>query len=139
MINEFITNFTSKKIECIKIKNEYYHVHPKLLELKDKIPIEPESIGIFLGKQKGKGFEPSIELIKLLSQFSTKKVYINDKAAWLYICNRDVFRESITKRNVSSGLCLVMNSKEECLGYGDLTSRGIRHILDIGEYLRMER
>ena len=139
MIDDFIKRFTGKKFNHIKLRNEYYLVHPKLLELKKKIPLEPASMGIFLGKQAGKRFLPSIELIKMLALHSDKKVYVNDKAAWLFVCKRDVFEKSILKKKVSKGLCLVMNSKDECLGYGELSSRGIKNILDIGEYLRMER
>jgi len=139
MINDFIKQFTDEKFNWIKEKNQFYLVQPKLLELKNKIPLEPESMGICLGKQKSKRFDPSIELIKLLAKVSDKKVYINEKAAWLFICGRDVFSKSIVKSTVKKGLCLVMNAKEECIGYGEFSSKGVKNILDIGEYLRMER
>ena len=150
LINKFISNFTGENFgPIIKLRKEYYLVNENLVMLMEEIKNtdnEPKHIGVFLGTINNKLFEPSIELLKIISQFSEKKVYVNDKAEWLFLCGRDIFGNSITKANAVNGLVLIQNKKDENLGFGKIIAPlenknkvVIKNILDRGAYLRMER
>jgi ribosome biogenesis protein Nip4 len=134
---QFTDHFDLRPVQ--KIRNQYFLVDNSLAK---KIPLQPQSIGLFLGTLK-KDLQPSPALIDLLAKTSTKKAIIDDKAAWLFLCGRDVFPQSILKNAVSEGLVLVQNEKDENLGLGKMfkgkNGMMIRNLLDKGEYLRMER
>lgn len=146
MISDFIRNFTDKNIGNItKIRNEYYLADKELLELKQKIKPEPEYIGLFLGEEMKNGFKPSPALIDEIAKISGRKVFVNDKGEWLFLCGRDIFGKSVTKADATQGLVLVQNSKDENLGYGkivgDIANKEksvIKNLLDKGDYLRRE-
>jgi len=57
----------------------------------------------------------------------------------MFLCGRDAFADNIVKANVNSGLVLVQNEKDENLGLGILNEKGIRNILDRGDFLRREK
>ncbi len=120
----------------------------------------PYAIGIFLGninnvksnptsnnKNSSKQFIPSPAFPDLLSDKSGKKVNINSKAEWLFLCGRDVFESSVMKKNSglsSTGLkpgnlVLVQNERDENLGVGRAGEKIIKNLLDKGSYLRDER
>jgi len=145
-IEEFVKFFTNEKIDYIRSKNEFFLADDKLLELSKKIPKDFISMGVFLGNLKNHEFRPSIALIDLLAKKSDKKIFINKKSEWLFVCGRDLFGESIVKANAKSGFVLVQNEADENLGYGlvvdDLNKKNkvvIKNILDKGQFLRKER
>ena len=81
----------------------------------------------------------------MLSKDSKKKLYVNKKAEWLFLCGRDLFGSSIKRSDVKKGLVLVQNEKDENLGYGKITLPlsnkdriVVKNILDRGYYLRKE-
>ena len=142
----FITHFTNKIFEIYHIQGECFLLQEGQKELIDAIKKEqgilPHYAGIYLGKEKKGGFEPSLALLEILSQHSQKKVAIDDKSAWLFLCGRDVFQQGVVKiyPGISEGLVLVQNTRDENLGYGKL-QRGqirIKNILDRGDFLRRE-
>ncbi|MEA3429763.1 MAG: hypothetical protein U9R08_00670 [Nanoarchaeota archaeon] len=149
MIHDFIKQFTEHRFEgIVKKGKEFFLINKGLQEFESKIDLDPFASGLFLGKQRGKIFRPTPALLDLIAKQSTKKVFINDKAEWLFICENDVFGKSIIKANKRRGLCLVQNRIDENLGYGkfvapldkrNLDKMVIKNILDKGEYLRMER
>ena len=141
MINEFIQQFTEKKIENItKINNRHYLAEEELLSLKDKIRLNPESIGLFLGEETRNGFRPSLALLEELAKISDRKVFLNKKAELLFICGRDIFGKSTMQTHLKKGLVLVQNERDENLGYGRFADQGklIKNIMDKGDYLRRE-
>ena len=141
MIKEFIKEFTEEKIDNImKIENRYYLVDKELKELKEKITLSPFYIGIFLGEEKAQEFKPSLALMEELAKISDRKVFINKKAAQLFICGRDIFGKSMMQTHFKKGLILVQNENDENLGYGRFADQGklIKNILDKGSYLRRE-
>jgi ribosome biogenesis protein Nip4 len=147
VIDKFVSQFTSKKIENLVTEgNRFYLVDVPLAELRKKISKQPYAIGLPLGEIKGTNFKPSIALLDWLSKNSDRKVYLNKKSAWLFICGRDVFGKGIEKANVKEGLVLVQNEADENLGYGrivaDLSLKDkmvIKNLLDKGDFLRRER
>jgi len=109
-------------------------------------------VGLFLGKVKEGKFFPSFTLLSMLAKQGANLVVLDRKAAWLYICGRDLLASSIMrvqgsgKKNTNT---LVMNEFGECLGFGRIVSNlrsrappdglAVRNVSDIGDFLRRER
>ena len=78
--------------------------------------------GLYLGKLGKNGvFFPSFNLLNMLVGVAANKVVLDRKAAWLFICGRDVFRMGIVKVMGSKrkgDATLVLNEFGECLGFG---------------------
>ena len=106
--------------------------------------------GRYLGKVKDEKFFPSFNLLAILAETEANKVVVSEKAAWLFICGRDIFGGGIVSVQGSrreGGFTLVLNEFGECLGFGrlarDLASKDARvvvqNISDVGDFLRRER
>lgn len=142
-LNDFTSKFTDKQIENVILNRDiYYLTNPDLRTMSSKIEIKPITEGIPLGK-KGKYFMPSVYLLEILSKLSTNKIYVNDKAEWLFLCGRDIFESSILKNESERKTFLVQNMKDENLGYAEKIKKGknilIKNKLDRGDFLRRER
>jgi len=107
--------------------------------------------GTYLGKVKKGKFFPSFNLLAILAKGDVNKIIVDKKAAWLFICGRDIFRRGILAVRGSrkrGGHTLVMNEFGECLGFGKIvyslgeeTKRAevaVKNILDVGDFLRRE-
>jgi ribosome biogenesis protein Nip4 len=108
--------------------------------------------GVFLGKAKEGKFFPSFNLLGMLAKKEANRIIVDKKAAWLFICGRDVLRKSIVrvqgpgKKDTNT---LVFNEFGECLGFGRIVEKlsgavgdnevAVRNVLDIGDFLRRER
>lgn len=106
--------------------------------------------GKYLGKMKKGKFFPSFNLLAMLAETEANKVVVEEKAAWLFICGRDVFGEGIKAVQGSrrkGDFALILNVYGECLGFGrilnDLSSKNInlaiKNVSDVGDFLRRER
>lgn len=151
-INEFVAQFkanVSLDESCIvKNRNRYYLLSKNL---KQKTPKGFFFAGMYLGAVKGASFFPSFILLDMIAKTKANKLVVNKKAAWLFICGRDIFRRGILEGdNLKKGdYVLVMNEHNECLGFGKLvlSLRGapdskqvaVKNILDVGDFLRRER
>ena len=140
MIKEFILKFTQENIieeDLVRYENNYFLFDERFKVLK----LKPIYAGIFVGRIKGNDVIPSLWLLQKLAEKSSKKVVVNEKGEWMFICSRDVFKENIIKiDNVKKEeYCLVVNQYNECLGYGIFEDNKIRRIFDIGDFLRRER
>ena len=51
--------------------------------------------GTYLGKVKNGKFFPSFNLLTMLANGEANKIVVEKKAAWLFICGRDIFRKGI--------------------------------------------
>jgi ribosome biogenesis protein Nip4 len=107
--------------------------------------------GTYLGKVKNGKFFPSFNLLATLAKGEANKVVVEKKAAWLFICGRDVFRKGVVavrgsrKKGVHT---LVLNEFGECLGFGKIIGSldeaakesevVVRNVSDIGDFLRRE-
>ena len=105
--------------------------------------------GKYLGKAKKAKFFPSFNLLTLLAETKANKIIIDEKAAWLFICGRDVFSNRITAVHGSKRKgdhTLILNRFGECLGFGriigDLDAKNgeavVKNISDVGDFLRRE-
>jgi ribosome biogenesis protein Nip4 len=108
--------------------------------------------GSFLGKVKGGKFFPSFILLAMLAKAEASRVVVDGKAAWLFICGRDIFRKGIVRVYGSAkknSNVLVLNEFGECLGFGKIVARehgeagknevAVRNVSDVGDFLRRER
>ncbi len=127
-------------------EQRYYLLNPRLRKL---MRSDFFYIGLYLGKVKNGVFFPSFNLLNMLVDVAANKVVLDRKAAWLFICGRDIFRKGITNTYGAQqkGECtLIMNEFGECLGFGRITEKlnipenkvVIRNILDVGDFLRRE-
>jgi ribosome biogenesis protein Nip4 len=127
----------------------FYLVNPALKPL---IRQDFFSAGVFLGKAKEGKFFPSFNLLGMLAKKEASRIILDKKAAWLFICGRDVLRKSIvrvTGQGRKDTNTLVFNEFGECLGFGRIVEnlRGsagdnalvVRNVLDVGDFLRRER
>jgi len=124
----------------------YYLLNPRL---KRMLQGDFYYAGLYLGKAKNGIFFPSFNLLNLLVDVVANKVVVDRKAAWLFICGRDVFRTGILKVMGSKrkgDATLVLNEFGECLGFGKIIdslieSEGkvvVKNVLDVGDFLRRE-
>jgi ribosome biogenesis protein Nip4 len=105
--------------------------------------------GTYLGKVKDGKFFPSFNLLAMLSKGEANKIVVGKKAAWLFICGRDIFQKGILAVHGSQrkgDYTLVLNEFSECLGFGKIThsleAEGtqvvVKNISDVGDFLRRE-
>jgi ribosome biogenesis protein Nip4 len=107
--------------------------------------------GTYLGKVKNGKFFPSFNLLAMLAEGEANKIIVEKKAAWLFICGRDIFRKGILEVQGSrkkGDHVLVLNEFGECLGFGrilrglDKAAEGevvVKNVSDIGDFLRREK
>ena len=133
----------------IEKTGRFYLVNPALKPL---VRQDFFSAGVFLGKAKEGKFFPSFNLLGMLAKKEANRIILDKKAAWLFICGRDVLRKSIVrvqgpgKKDTNT---LVVNEFGECLGFGRIVENlresavdneiVVRNVLDIGDFLRRER
>ena len=150
-IVEFASRFGAKialNSEFIVEKQQrFYLLNPRLRAIARS---DFYCAGLYLGKVKNGVFFPSFNLLKMLAEVAQNKVAVDRKAAWLFICGRDLFRKGITQAQGSQrrgDFTLVMNEYGECLGFGKITNTVreaqdntvvIRNVLDVGDFLRRE-
>jgi len=108
--------------------------------------------GIYLGKAKEGKFFPSFNLLTMLAKKDAARIVIDRKAAWLFVCGRDILSQSVV-RFFGSGKkhsnVLVFNEFVECLGFGRIVENlrensasdeiAVRNVSDVGDFLRRER
>jgi len=108
-------------------------------------------VGTYLGKVKNGKFFPSFNLLAMLARGEANKIVVEKKAAWLFICGRDVFRKGVMAVRGSrkkGDHTLVLNEFGECLGFGKIigsldeaakrSELVVRNVSDIGDFLRRE-
>jgi ribosome biogenesis protein Nip4 len=146
LFNKFTKQFTDADIADVhRFGRNFYQAEERLWDIKNGITRDIYSLGLFLGEEK-MGFSPSPALIDLISKFpdaESKKIFVNKKAEWMFLCGRNVLSESIAKNpnNLGEGLVLVQNEQDENLGYGTFKKEDtliVKHILDKGRYLRID-
>lgn len=152
-----ITNFAAQfgvqialNLDLMVEKNgRFYLVNPALKPLVQR---DFFYAGVFLGKAKEGKFFPSFNLLGMLAKKGAYRIVLDRKAAWLFICGRDVFGKGIVqvlgsgKKNTNT---LVLNEFGECLGFGrivenlsggaDNSQIAVRNVSDVGDFLRRER
>ena len=146
LCEEFISLYTNKFPfkEIIRQGRQYYLSTKKQQEILNALPEQAQSFGLFLGEKTAQGFKPSPGLLELIAKNTTKIITIEEKAAWLFVCGRDIFKENIMNEqsDLLSKQVIVQNEKGEVLGCAKRSKQGrvaYKNILDIGIYLRQEK
>ena len=149
MLKEFTALFTNEDIagDFVRIGNEFFLMDSDIKRVISQIKVKPCFAGIYLGCERGRAFAPSLFLLKKLLFLTNKKICVEPKGEWMFICGKDIFGKSIIKTNDYriGELVLVENAHGDCLGYGrvvaELNEKGkvIEHVFDIGDFLRRER
>lgn len=127
--------------------NRYFLLNKALLKVAQK---DFYYAGVYLGKVRNGKFFPSFNLLKMLAEGEANKIVVKKKAAWLFICGRDIFRKGILVVHGSrkkGSHTLVLNEFGECLGFGRIVRNlngtakdevAVKNISDIGDFLRRE-
>gem|GEM_PF-1015955 len=143
-LDQFVLEFTSETIPHTILGRTFVQIPEELLEYQNKISYDLFTCGLFLGEKK-REFTPSSSLLNIISTKTNRKVFVNEKTAWLFLCGRDIFGDGIVKANVTSGMVLIQNERDENLGYGiivDVLSKKnkvvIQNKFDKGDFLRRE-
>ena len=126
----------------------YFLVNKDLLKIARK---DFYYAGIYLGKVKNGKFFPSFNLLTMLARGESNQIVVEKKAAWLFICGRDIFQKSILAVRGSrkkGNHTLVLNEFGECLGFGRIvysldgatkkSEVAVKNISDVGDFLRRE-
>jgi ribosome biogenesis protein Nip4 len=126
------------------MKQEWFLISKELVSFGKKVDKLPVYSGIYLGTKKNDYFVPSTLLLDMLAKSKhVKKVFVNDKAAWLFTKKKNVIDKSIinTTNNPEPGdWVLVMAPTQDCIGFGEYTDKNVvRNLFDIGDFLRRER
>lgn len=131
----------------VKKAGRYFLLNEALLKVAQK---DFYYAGAYLGKVKNGKFFPSFNLLAMLTRGEANKIVVKKKAAWLFICGRDIFRKGIVAvhgSNRKGDHVLVLNEFSECLGFGRIVSSCegavesevvIKNISDVGDFLRRE-
>jgi ribosome biogenesis protein Nip4 len=149
-ITDFATRVNSKFVLdsrlVVEKEGRYYLLSKKLQGIARK---DFFYAGKYLGKAKNAKFFPSFNLLTILAETKANKIIIDEKAAWLFICGRDIFSNRITAVHGSKRKgdhTLILNRFGECLGFGritgDLNAKNeaavVKNISDVGDFLRRE-
>ena len=151
-LKEFVAQFRASipldESHIVRNRNRYYLLPKKL---KQQAPQGFFYAGAYLGAVKGSSFFPSFLLLSMVAERKAKKLVVDKKTSWLFICGRDIFKQGILKGdNLKKGdITLILNEYNECLGFGkmllnlraeiDLNKTAVKNILDIGDFLRREK
>ncbi|PLW79832.1 hypothetical protein C0585_05820 [Candidatus Woesearchaeota archaeon] len=143
MIEEFCKDFDFEiKGNIVEINNGFYLSNELLEEVRNKNSEKPKNVGIFLGEVKKGRFSPSIPLLKMINKHTKKKIIVDKKAAWLFICGRDIMERSVIKSEVSKGLCIVQDESGDFLGLAKIEKKKdifANNVIDLGDYIRREK
>jgi len=143
LLRDLNSGLSPSEDEVVRINDQYFTLTPALRDgLKNREGLVYS--GRYLGRDR-RLFEPSSLLLQALaSEPGTRKAHVDRDTAWLFVCGRDIFHESIVavEGELSLGShCLVMYGGR-CIGYGRYETAGdqriIRNMFDLGALLRRE-
>ena len=129
--------------------NRFFYIPPNLKSLVEK-NWHYYYAGFPLGKVERGMFFPSFPLLFLIAEKAKNRIVVDDKAAWLFICGRDIFKQGIVHIEGSrekGSYTLILNRHGECLGFGRIRQNlnkvkkgvAVENVLDIGDFLRREK
>ena len=150
MIREFIEKFTKEEVikddDIYQLGTEWYRVPDALIGFKN-LPRTPVWVGQFLGRERNKYLVPGKALLDAIAPVATKRVMVSDKAAWLFVCGKDVLQQSIIRvdGNPKSGEWVLVMQGMACIGFGEVQgaladkTSIVKNLFDLGDFLRRER
>jgi ribosome biogenesis protein Nip4 len=148
--DQFCRQFTDKPLpHVVKIGKRYFFDPKDLLKVAQEHKWDVFSVGLYLGEER-KEFTPTSAFIDLLAARNDQRVAVGNKAAWLFVCGRDILMDGVLEAGDLrvNDLAFVVDHKHNLLGYGRIVApyhpkmrnkTYLKHVLDKGEYLRRER
>ncbi len=126
----------------IKKSKYVFAASDELRKYMEELSTDFFSIGVPLGEIK-KEFMPTPAFIEFLSTHSTKKVIVDEKSEWMFLCKKDIFTKGVKEILVKNnrGRVFVQNKFNENLGMASFSATGnvlLKNILDKGAYIRKE-
>lgn len=135
-----------------------YHIEGKYLKLNNKRFLANKMImhniynksrlvyaGKLIGRTRGEFIPSSTFLQELAKDNEVNKIWVNEKVGWLFICGRDIFKESIIKNEgpLKEGYYSLVMLEEDCLGYGKIEENNdrtiFRNLFNIGDFIQREK
>lgn len=135
---QFEVDINQLEGKLMRIGKKVFLVDEKVFEMAVRIEKEIKAAPYCLGVEMGtlsRGFEPSIELAEVISEFTDVKTVITEEGEKLFSYGRDVFVQNIVKGKVE-GERIVVNEENEVLGIGFFDSEMLKNVIDKGFYLR---
>ncbi len=147
---DFLKQFNCSDVfdssDILFIKEQVFLVTAKQREIFSSAKKKPIFVGNCLGRKKGDLFLPSVWLLDVLSKHAQKKIVVDKKTEWLFICGRDIFSGIVEVQGSPQDeeYVLVFNKFKDCVGIACYAAnptkkKPIRHVYDVGDYLRRER
>lgn len=125
---------------------QFFLLTKELKKIQDTIEDQAVSAGLFLGELVKTKFIPSPDLIILCAPTANNTIIIDEKSAWLFICGRDIFEESIIEKreqDKANKFHIVCNEKKEVIGIAKRKREKNKYTFlneyDIGYLLRREQ
>ena len=137
-MKQFIQTFTSQEFEkVIQLGDRFFMLNNKLESVKSKNNIQPEYIGAYLGFMHNGKFVPSFLLLNILSKLTERTTIINKKQEWLFTNKKDLNTKG--KTEIKEGAVIVLNSRKQVLGLGEIKGSRLKNLADVGDFMRRER
>ena len=135
-----------EKESLLQIQEQIFLITTRQREMYTCQNKKPFFAGNCLGRKKGDFFYPSVWLLDIISKYTSKKIIVDKKTEWLFVCGRDIFSGILDVQGnpQEKDLVLVLNQFKECIGIAHYMTnptkkKPITHVYDIGDYLRRER
>jgi ribosome biogenesis protein Nip4 len=142
-LQQVCSSLKFKEERVLRMNNQYFLLNDEMRSfILDKNLLV--YAGEYLGKDQRQFIPSSILLEKLAEESSTKKVYVEQNAGWLFVCGKDLFEENIidVAGKLTLGQYYLVMMGDSCLGYGryetSANRRVIHNLFDIGDFLRRE-
>ncbi|MFW6231110.1 MAG: hypothetical protein ACOC32_03750 [Nanoarchaeota archaeon] len=137
---EFFKVVGAEPVDALEEKKKHYLIPDQVMRRKEEIGKEAFNAGTFLGEETRHGFRPSVALIEHISEQDVRKLSVDKKTAWLFLCGRDIFKRSLKdEEKIPEGYVFIMNERGENIGLGYAKGNLIENVLDRGDFLRRER
>lgn len=134
----FIKTFTDQALPLegvLELHKRIYLPHASAQLLIARAQEQPISAGLLLGTIK-KNFTPSLALLRMIAPHTDKKILLNEKSAWLFVCGRDIFLKSITNGNTEAKLVIVEDEHKQVLGLAKKQKDMYTNVMHAGELLK---
>lgn len=131
-IQDFCKKVKVPTPDHIKIKKKYFKVSPAVKQILDKVKLDAQYAGEYLGEDS-KEFKPSPNLLEYCIQNGAKSRKVEEKVAYLFTCGRDILNINV------GGWVIILDSTGSILGLGKGDGNTVDNYWDVGDFLRREK
>ncbi|MFH1013778.1 MAG: hypothetical protein V1769_04645 [Thermoplasmatota archaeon] len=146
MLEDFVKQFTDHHIEYVKIKDNYFLLDRHLNSF--RLSQEATLMGLYLGKENGRLFIPSCNLLDIIARYSDEKIFVNEVGEIDFLYGKDLRKRHVTMiqgSQMKEKVKLVQNSYDETIGYGIFlgfqkdSSKILTHRVDRGIFIKRDK